>query len=69
MMKCPYCGCPHFYFKDPSDDFMAYAFDCESGEICFSKDDDESERPALKDDMQIYCDRCAWNGKLSEIKN
>ncbi len=67
-MKCPYCGCQQFYFKDPSDDFMAYEFECESDEISFPPDIDESERPELKEDTHIYCDRCAWNGPFSEIK-
>ena len=67
-MKCPYCGYQRFYIKDSTDEFEAFEFGCESGEVCFDPDLDEEQLPDIYDDTQIYCDQCAWNGKFQEIK-
>ena len=69
MMKCPLCRYQRFYLKDPDDEYETYGFSCESGDICFDPELNESEIPELSDDTHIYCDNCAWNGTLSQIKN
>jgi len=66
-MECPYCGCRKFYIKNPDDEYETYGFDCESGEICFDPDIDDSDIPELSDNSRIYCEKCAWNGRYDEI--
>lgn len=67
-MKCPFCGHQRFYLKDAADGYETYGFGCETGEVCFDADVDLSETSPLADDSQIYCEKCAWNGKFEAIK-
>ncbi|UCF58144.1 MAG: hypothetical protein JSW15_07775 [Deltaproteobacteria bacterium] len=67
-MKCPFCSCLTFYVKDSDDEYETYEFDLKDGEIVLSEEVDESECPAINGESQIYCNRCAWHGKLVEVK-
>jgi hypothetical protein len=67
-MKCPFCGYQKFYLKNPEDDYETFGFSCESDEICFDSEIEDSDVPDLKDDSHIFCDKCTWKGKYDEIK-
>ena len=67
-MKCPYCGHQRFFFKDPEDEFETFAFDCETGQVCFDPDLTLDDIPPLENETRIFCDKCAWNGAFSEIR-
>ena len=64
-MECPLCRCPKFYLKDPDDEFEIYEFTSRDGEIMFDCDE---EPPAWDETTVAYCDRCAWHGKMKEVK-
>ena len=68
-MKCPVCGCVNFFVKDPEDEYETYEFELQDGNICFDPGDDDSAAPELQDDTEAFCDKCAWHGKLKELKN
>jgi hypothetical protein len=67
-MKCPSCGQHRFYVKDPEDEFETISFDCSTGRICFDSEIPKDDIPEISDSTHIYCDKCAWNGGVSEIK-
>ncbi len=67
-MKCPSCGQQRFYVKDPEDEFETVSFDCSTGRICFDSEIEKEDIPEIFDGTRIYCDKCAWNGVVSEIK-
>lgn len=68
-MECPFCGCQSFYVKDPDDEYETHAFDVNGGEIIFSQDGpDVDSPPAVGDETESYCSRCAWHGKIKELK-
>lgn len=64
-MECPLCRCAKFYLKDPDDQFETYEFSWRDGEALFECDE---ELPPFDDNSVAYCDRCAWHGKLGEMK-
>jgi DNA-directed RNA polymerase subunit RPC12/RpoP len=67
-MKCPFCGHKRFYMKDGTDGYEIYGFTCETGEVCFDADVDTTEIQKPADDSHIYCEKCAWNGKLGDTR-
>jgi len=67
-MKCPYCNSEKFYVKDPEDEYEVYAFKCLDNVVHFEDVVDENAAPQVTADTETYCDRCAWHGKLSEMK-
>jgi hypothetical protein len=68
-MKCPVCGCVNFFVKDPDDEYETYEFELQNGEICYDPGDDDAAAPELQDDTETFCDKCAWHGKLKELKS
>jgi hypothetical protein len=69
MMACPFCGCEHFYVKNPDDEYETCEFDLKGGEVVFTSEDKESWRPELTEGTETYCDHCAWHGKLKQLKS
>ena len=67
-MACPFCGCETFYVKDPDDEFETYEFTLKNGEIVFSDEVDESASLPMGDETSTHCNRCAWNGRLQDLK-
>jgi hypothetical protein len=65
-MKCPLCGSKCFYVKDPDNAFEMYEFEIVDGKIVFQ--DVESDPPQIDEETEIYCNECAWHGKLRELK-
>ncbi|MDZ7582056.1 MAG: hypothetical protein U5R30_16085 [Deltaproteobacteria bacterium] len=68
IMACPICGCEHFDVKNPDDEYEICEFDLRGGEVVFASEEEESWRPEITDGTVSYCDNCAWNGKLNELK-
>ena len=66
--KCPLCGSQRFYVKDAEDEFELYEFDLKEGEIAFDSEVSASELPAITDETETYCDKCAWHGKIDTLK-
>jgi len=46
-MACPFCGCEHFYVRNPDDEYETCEFDLKGGEPVFTSEDKESWRPEL----------------------
>ncbi len=67
-MKCPLCACRRFYIKDPEDPFETLGFECTGDSICFDPEVEASNIPELTGNVKIFCDQCAWNGCLDELK-
>ena len=67
-MKCPVCGCQNFFVKDPDDEFEIYEFQFQDGIVEFGSEEDASLSPLVQDDTETFCDKCAWHGKLKELK-
>ena len=65
--KCPLCGSQRFYIKDAKDQFEIYEFDLKEGEIAFDSEVSDSELPAITDETETYCDKCAWHGKIETL--
>ena len=68
-MKCPLCGCEKFYVKDQEDEYTTYCFSCSGNGIVFELDSSECNVPDITEITEISCDRCAWHGKLEDLKN
>jgi hypothetical protein len=43
-----------------------YEFEIVDGKIVFQ--DVESDPPQIDEETEIYCNECAWHGKLRELK-
>jgi hypothetical protein len=68
-MACPVCQSDAFYIKDPADAFEIYEFKFQDGRIQFDEDDDaEASAPIMREGPEIYCQRCAWHGKISNVQ-
>ena len=68
QMKCPDCGAQTFYVKDPDDRFTISEFSLQGGTIEYTGDEPEEERIPVRDESEIFCDRCAWHDRLRVIK-
>ncbi len=66
-MACPICKSDKFYVKDPSDPFETFEFKCLEGQIEFADTDIEAQAPPVSGDQEIYCQHCAWHGKVRSI--
>ena len=64
-MKCPLCGCPHFFVKDPEDEFETYSFTCPEG--CAIFDAEIPQGLAVEANTEVFCDRCSWHGPFSAL--
>ncbi len=69
QMKCPDCGAQSFYVKDPDDRFTISEFSLEGGGLEYTGDEPEDERIPVRDESEIFCDRCAWHDRLRVIKS
>ncbi len=67
-MACPFCGCEHFYIKDPEDDYETYEFDLKENQVVFTSGEDDTKTLQVAEDMEAYCDHCAWHGKMKELR-
>jgi hypothetical protein len=67
-MACPFCGCEHFYIKDPEDEYETYEFDLKGNQVVFASGEDETQTPQVAEDTEAYCDNCAWHGKMNELR-
>ena len=63
-MKCPTCGSVRFYAKDPEDAYEEYRFALQGDSVV----------PETADTLDIirqseaFCERCAWHGRLDQLK-
>lgn len=67
-MKCPTCGCENFYIKDADDEYETYEFSSSKGKLEFDADLDKQEIPQLTNDIETYCNKCAWHGRFGTLK-
>jgi hypothetical protein len=67
-MACPVCQSDAFYIKDPTDAFEVYEFKFQGGRIQFEEDDAKDSAPNMSENPEIYCQRCAWHGKISNVQ-
>jgi hypothetical protein len=66
-MACPICGSQSFYVKDPEDAFECIEFDLIDGQVRMDPEDGDVA-PRVGDNVETYCGRCAWHGKLETLK-
>ena len=66
--RCPLCGSLNFYLKNPDDEYETYEFEYKAGEICFDSDVNESELPAIREETEVFCNKCAWHDKIQQLK-
>jgi hypothetical protein len=67
-MECPFCGCQTFYINHPDDEYETFEFDVKDGKFVFSEEIDQSEHPVIEEETETNCNRCAWHGKIRELK-
>jgi hypothetical protein len=67
-MECPICGCQEFFVKDPEDEFETYEFSVVSGAVRFRTEAEDAPAPEVTDATETFCNKCAWHGKLQELK-
>ena len=67
-IKCPMCGCRDFYLKDPDDEYETFEFHLKEGKIHFDSEEAASHLSEIEQGNQIFCDCCAWRGKLEGLK-
>lgn len=63
-MKCPTCGCEKFYVKDEDDGYEIYEFSTSGENIVFDEDPAPQETPEITDEIETFCNKCAWHGKF-----
>jgi len=68
MEKCPACKSENFYLKDPNDEFEIFEFDLQEGEMIFLGNEGSKHPPPLRDETRIFCNRCAWNGRKTDLE-
>ena len=67
-MECPYCRRRNFYLKDPDDEFETFEFDFREGEAVFAEKKGTRSSLFLEKDTPIFCNRCAWRGRMEDLK-
>ena len=68
MKKCPACKSENFYLKDPDDEYEIFEFDLQEGEMIFLGNEGLKDPPPLRDETRIFCNRCAWNGRKTDLE-
>ena len=67
-MKCPLCGCEKFFVKDPEDEYETHEIGLNEGQVALC-DADAAGDLKIVPDTETYCNKCAWHGKLRELKD
>jgi len=67
-MKCPTCGCKRFYIKDTDDAYEIYEFTASNGNVEFDADIEAQNIPEITNEIETYCDKCAWHGKFETLE-
>jgi hypothetical protein len=68
MKKCPACQSENFYLKDPDDEYEIFEFALREGEMNFLENEGSKDLPPLRDETQIFCNRCAWHGRKTDLE-
>jgi hypothetical protein len=53
--------------KDPDDPYETYPFEFKDGRLIFDAEVETDDPPAIQDDTETFCEKCAWHGKLGKI--
>lgn len=67
-MACPICQSKDFYTKNPSDEYDIFEFTCQNGRIEYEDEESEEDAPKMDENPEIFCQRCAWHGKISAVE-
>jgi hypothetical protein len=67
-MECPYCRSRNFYLKDPDDGYETHEFDLREGKVVFLEKEEAPPSLPLEKDTTIFCSRCAWRGRMEDLK-
>jgi len=65
-MKCPTCGSLQFYAKDPDDEYEEYHFAVRGDDVV--PDPGNADALKMTPQTEAFCERCAWHGKLDQLK-
>jgi hypothetical protein len=68
-MKCPVCGSLSFFVKDPDDAYETFEFELKDATIVFDSEAGKSDSPEVKNDTEVFCEKCSWHDKFQELKN
>lgn len=66
--QCPVCGSSQFYVKDPDDEYEIYEFELKNGRITMIPSTDSTDMPAIKNQTETYCNKCAWHDRFQVLK-
>ncbi len=66
-MKCPTCGSLQFYAKDPEDEFEELRFSLQGEAVV--PDPDNVAILEMTPQTEAFCERCAWHGRLTDLKS
>ena len=66
-MACPICKSNDFYTKNPADDYDIFEFTYENGQARYEDEEAEADAPEMSKNPEIYCQRCAWHGKINAV--
>lgn len=66
-MKCPTCGCEKFYVKDKNDEYEIYEFSTLGENIVFDEELGPQKIPKITNEIDTFCNKCAWHGKFNTL--
>jgi hypothetical protein len=67
-MECPYCRSRNFFLKNPDDEYETREFELREGKVVFLEKEDVTLSLPVEKDSRIFCRRCAWHGRLEDLK-
>ena len=67
-MECPYCRSRNFYLKSPDDEYETYEFDLQEGKAVWLEKEKSPLTLPLEKGTPIFCNRCAWHGRMGDLK-
>ncbi len=66
-MNCPTCGCEKFYIKNEEDEYEIFEFSTSGEKIIFAESLDQDDIPEITDNIETFCDQCAWHGEFNTL--
>jgi hypothetical protein len=46
-----------------------FEFELKDARIVFNPEAEESDSPEVKNDTEVFCEKCSWHDKFQELKN
>jgi len=65
-MQCPVCNAQTFWAQDPEDEYERYRITLRGEQ--FVPEAEALPPFEMSPEIKAFCDRCAWHGRLGELK-